>query len=47
LQTIVNRAERVAAQTRRRLAGVMPESASRLVSLDDMDGRPIRKGRLG
>lgn len=47
LQTIVNRAERVAAQTRRRLAGVMPESASRLVSLDDVDGRPIRKGRLG
>ena len=25
----------------------MPESASRLVSLHDVDARPIRKGRLG
>jgi transposase, IS5 family len=32
---------------RGRLAGVMPESASRLVSLHDIDARPIRKGRLG
>jgi IS5 family transposase len=47
LQTIVSRAERVAAQTRRRLAGVMPESASRLLSLHDVDARPIREGRLG
>ena len=38
---------RVVAQTRSRLAGVMPESASRLVSLHDVDARPIRKGRLG
>ena len=35
------------AQTRSRLAGVMPESASRVVSLHDVDARPIRKGRLG
>jgi IS5 family transposase len=47
LDTIVGRTERVVAQTRSRLAGIMPESASRLVSLHDVDARPIRKGRLG
>jgi IS5 family transposase len=47
LDIIVGRAERVVAQTRSRLAGVMPESATRLVSLHDVDARPIRKGRLG
>jgi len=47
LETLVGRAERVVAQTRSRLAGVMPESASRVVSLHDVDARPIRKGRLG
>src|ERR1700682_5464960 len=47
LDAIVGRAERVVAQARSRLAGVMPESASRLVSLHDVDARPIRKGRLG
>lgn len=35
------------AQTRSRLAGVMPDSASRIVSFHDVDARPIRKGRLG
>ncbi len=35
------------AQARSRLAGVMPESASQLVSLDDAGASPIRKGRLG
>ena len=47
LNTIIERAGRVIAQTRSRLAGVMPESATRLVSLHDPDARPIRKGRLG
>jgi len=47
LQTVVVTAERVVAQTRSRLAGVMPESANRVVSLHDVDARPIRKGRLG
>jgi IS5 family transposase len=47
LDTLIGRTERVVAQTRSRLAGVMPESASRLVSLHDVDARPIRKGRLG
>ena len=47
LNTLVQRTERIVAQTRSRLAGVMPESASRVVSLHDVDARPIRKGRLG
>jgi IS5 family transposase len=47
LETVVATAERVVAQTRSRLAGVMPESANRVVSLHDVDARPIRKGRLG
>ncbi len=47
LNTIVKRTERVVAQARSRLCGVMPESATRLVSLHDVDARPIRKGRLG
>jgi transposase, IS5 family len=33
-------------QARSRLAGTMPDSATRLVSLHDPDARPIRKGRL-
>ena len=47
LATLMGRTERVVAQARSRLAGVMPESSSRLVSLHDVDARPIRKGRLG
>ena len=47
LNTLVHRTERVVAQARSRLGGVMPESASRVVSLHDVDARPIRKGRLG
>ena len=37
---------RIAAQTRIRLAGQVPPSATRLVSLHDPDARPIRKGRI-
>jgi transposase, IS5 family len=47
LESLIGRTERVVAQARSRLAGVMPESATRLVSLHDADARPIRKGRLG
>ena len=47
LHSIVGRTERVVAQARSRLAGVMPASSNRLVSLHDVDARPIRKGRLG
>ncbi len=36
-----------AAQARQRLAGQMPDGASRRVSLHDGDARPIAKGRLG
>jgi transposase, IS5 family len=47
LDTILDRAGRVVAQTRTRLDGVTPASATRLVSLHDPDARPIAKGRLG
>ena len=39
--------ERIAAQTRVRLAGETPEGSTRIVSLHDPDARPIAKGRLG
>lgn len=47
LNTLLQRTGQVLTQTRSRLAGVMPESASRIVSFHDVDARPIRKGRLG
>jgi IS5 family transposase len=47
LTTIVDQTRRVVVQTRSRLGGVMPDSASRVVSFHDVDARPIRKGRLG
>lgn len=47
LSTLVARTGQVISQTRSRLAGVMPDSASRIVSFHDVDARPIRKGRLG
>ncbi len=47
LDTILDRAGRVIAQTRTRLSGITPASATRLVSLHDPDARPIAKGRLG
>jgi IS5 family transposase len=37
----------VAAQARQRLAGAMPDGATRRVSLHEPDARPIAKGRLG
>jgi IS5 family transposase len=37
----------VIGQTRARLAGGMPDGASRIVSLHDPEARPIRKGRIG
>jgi len=39
--------ERVAAQTRVRLSGEVPDGSTRVVSLHDRDARPIAKGRLG
>jgi IS5 family transposase len=47
LDVILERAGRVVAQTRGRLTGDMPASATRLVSMHDPDARPIAKGRLG
>ena len=47
LEVILGRTGQVVAQTRSRLGGVMPPSASRLVSMHDPDARPIAKGRLG
>jgi IS5 family transposase len=47
LDTVLDRAGRVGAQTRTRLAGQPVDSATRLVSLHDDQARPIVKGRLG
>jgi transposase, IS5 family len=46
LAVTIARAATIVAQTRSRLAGQLPDSATRLVSLHDCDARPIRKGRL-
>jgi IS5 family transposase len=46
LATTAERTATIVAQTRSRLAGQMPDSATRLVSLHDPDARPIRQGRL-
>jgi IS5 family transposase len=46
LAVTIERTSKVVAQTRTRLAGQTPESATRLVSLHDPDARPIRKGRI-
>ncbi len=47
LQTTIARTRRLLDQAATRLAGSMPDGASRLVSLHDADARPIRKGRIG
>jgi len=47
LAVTIGRTAQVVAQARSRLAGQMPDSATRLVSLHDPDARPIRKGRIG
>jgi transposase, IS5 family len=46
LSVAIERTATVAAQARSRLAGQMPDGATRLVSLHDPDARPIRKGRI-
>jgi transposase, IS5 family len=46
LAVTIERTAKIIAQTRTRLAGQAPESATRLVSLHDPDARPIRKGRI-
>jgi IS5 family transposase len=47
LERLIEATRRVAAQTRQRLAGITPDGARRIVSLHDLDARPIAKGRLG
>ena len=47
LKDVAATLEKVVAQTRQRLSGVMPEGAERVVSFHDKDARPIRKGRIG
>jgi len=47
LAVAIERTATVVAQARSRLAGQMPDGATRLVSLHDPDARPIRKGRTG
>ena len=46
LAVTITRTATIVAQTRSRLAGQLPDSATRLVSLHDPDARPIRKGRI-
>jgi IS5 family transposase len=46
LAVTIERTSTIITQTRIRLAGQTPESATRLVSLHDPDARPIRKGRI-
>src|SRR6516225_278673 len=46
LAVTIGRTATVIAQARSRLAGQMPDGATRLVSLHDPDARPIRKGRI-
>jgi transposase, IS5 family len=46
LSVLLTRTAQVVAQTRRRLSGDMPASATRLISLHDPDARPIAKGRI-
>jgi transposase, IS5 family len=46
LAVTIERTAQVVAQARSRLAGTMPDGATRLVSLHDPDARPIRKGRI-
>jgi IS5 family transposase len=46
LAVAIGRTAILVAQARSRLAGQLPDSATRLVSLHDPDARPIRKGRI-
>jgi len=46
LAVTIERTATIVTQVRTRLAGQMPDGATRLVSLHDPDARPIRKGRI-
>jgi transposase, IS5 family len=47
LAELLETTRRIAAQTRQRVAGIVPDGATRRVSPHDADARPIAKGRLG
>ena len=47
LTELLDATRKIVEQTRERLAGRIPDGATRKVSLHDPDARPIRKGRLG
>ena len=47
LQKLVAATRQIAAQTRHRVSGQIPDGATRRVSLHDGDAAPIAKGRLG
>jgi transposase, IS5 family len=47
LAVTIQRTATIIVQARTRLAGQVPDGATRLVSLHDPDARPIRKGRIG
>jgi IS5 family transposase len=47
LAELLDATRQIAAQTRQRLGGIVPDGARRRVSLHDPDARPIAKGRLG
>lgn len=47
LAKLVAATRQIAAQTRQRVCGQIPDGATRRVSLHDGDARPIAKGRLG
>jgi IS5 family transposase len=47
LSDLLDATRQIAAQTRLRMAGTIPDGATRRVSLHDPDARPIAKGRLG
>ena len=47
LEQVAALTRKIATQTWQRLAGTVPDGATRVVSLHDPDARPIVKGRLG
>src|SRR5215218_7590705 len=47
LTELLEATRKIVEQTRERLAGRIPDGATRQVSLHDPDARPIKKGRLG
>jgi transposase, IS5 family len=47
LEGLAATVETIAGQARTRISGQIPEGSTRVVSLHDVDARPIAKGRLG